>query len=188
MMIRNLLIIASCLFISCVWWDELTAGSDKELILKMLPQIPQNSAGYYILNLSNQLEQASHRVYAYLGTRDYQSFEYDDLNDTQLNWHSNLYTLDDDTSGYYRKRRFLDDEWTYINGDSMSTYNGDTSKFKPIMVPTSSISNDSGMVSTTINIPPIMFNDTLILEAATLDQFDNCPLDSCYVGIPILFR
>ena len=93
MMIRNLLIIASCLFISCVWWDERTAGSDKELILKLLPQIPQNSAGYYILNLSNQLEQASHRVYAYLGTRDYQSFEYDDLNDTQLNWHSNLYTV-----------------------------------------------------------------------------------------------
>ena len=78
MMIRNLLIIASCLFISCVWWDERTAGSDKELILKLLPQIPQNSAGYYILNLSNQLEQASHRVYAYLGTRDNQSFEYDD--------------------------------------------------------------------------------------------------------------
>ena len=56
------------------------------------------------------------------------------------------------------------------------------------MMPISSISNDSDMVSTTINIPAIMFNDTLILEAATLDQFDNCPLDSCYVGIPILFR
>tara|TARA_B100001123_G_C15297524_1_gene1019784 strand:+ start:1039 stop:1248 length:210 start_codon:yes stop_codon:yes gene_type:complete len=68
------------------------------------------------------------------------------------------------------------------------TYNGDTSKFKPIMVPTSSILNDSGMVSTTINIPAIMFNDTLILEAATLDQFDNYLLYSCYVGIPILFR
>tara|TARA_B100001123_G_C15297524_1_gene1019783 strand:+ start:773 stop:1042 length:270 start_codon:yes stop_codon:yes gene_type:complete len=89
------------------------------LILILLPQIPQDSAGYYILNPSSQSEQATHRVYAYLGTRDYQSFEYDDLDDIQLNWHSNLCTLDDDTSGYYRKRRFVDDEWTYINGDSM---------------------------------------------------------------------
>ena len=188
MMIRNLLIILNCFLISCVWWDEKTGGSDKELILRMLPQIPQNSAGYYILNLSKQSEQVSHRVYAYMGSRDYQTFEYDDLNDTQLNWHSNLYTLDDDTSGYYRKRRFVDNEWTYINGGSMSTYNGDTSKFKPIMVPTSSISNDSGMVSTIINVPSSMFNDTLILEAATFDQFNNCPLDSCYTGISILFQ
>ena len=55
MMIRNLLIIASCLLISFVWWEERTRGSDKELILSLLPQIPQNSAGYYILDLSSQL-------------------------------------------------------------------------------------------------------------------------------------
>lgn len=177
----------SCLFVACVWWDEKTGGSDKELIFKILPQLPQNSGGYYIMTVPAQTS-ATHRTYGYVGTRDYQSFDYDDLDNTVVTWHSNLYTVDGDTSGYYRKRRFVDTQWTYVLGDSISVYTGDTTQFKPVMTPITSISNDSGMVNTMLNIPPQMFTDTLILEAATLDQFDDCPLDSCYVAVPILFR
>lgn len=187
-MMRKILILMSCLFISCVWWDEKTSGSDKELIFKILPQLPQNSAGFYIATIPTPPTNLSHRVYAYVGTRDYQSFEYEDLYQTAVNWHGNLYTIDGDTTGYYRKRRFTDNNWTYVRGDSTSIYTGDTTQFKPVMSPITSISNDSGMVNTVLNIPPHLFADTLILEAATLDQFDDCPLDSCYVGIPILFR
>lgn len=184
---RKVLLLVSCLFVACVWWDEKTGGSDKELIFKILPQLPQNSAGFYIMTVPAQTN-ASHRVYAYIGTRDYQTFEYDDLDQTPVNWHANLYTMDGDTAGYYRKRRFVDNYWTYVRGDSLSNYTGDTTQFQPIMAPITSISNDSGMVNTLLNIPPRMFLDTLILEAAMLDEFDDCPLDSCYVGIPILFR
>ena len=187
-MMHKMITLFSCLFVACVWWEDKTGGSDKELIFSILPQLTQNNSGYYILTVPSKSSALSHRVYAYIGARDYQTFEYEDLTQTPVNWHGNLYTVDGDTAGYYRKRRFVEDNWTYIRGDSLSVYKGDTTQFQPVITPITAISNDSGMVTTVLNISPQMFQDTMVLEAATLDQFDNCPLDSCYVGIPILFR
>ncbi len=188
MMKRNLIILLSCLLFACVWWEERTGGGQKELIFHILPQLPQNSGGYFFMTVASNSEPAIHKVYAYVGMRDYHEFTYSDLSQATVSWHSNMYTMEGDSLGYYRKRRFVDQEWKYIRNDSITTFTGDTTQFIPVMSPLQDVSDDSGMVSTTINIPAIMFNDTLILEAATLDQFDNCPLDSCYVGIPILFR
>ena len=186
MMKNKPFIILCCIFISCVWWDEKNSGSDKELIFQILPQLSQNTGGYFIMPIGSSQLPVSHRVYAYIGTRDYNTFEYEDLTQTTVTWHSNMYTLDGDTVGYYRKRRFVDNSWTYIHGDTLTIYTGDTTRFRPMLSPITTTSNDSGIVSTILKISPQIFKDTLILEAATLDQFDDCPLDSCFVAVPIL--
>ena len=84
-MMHKMITLFSCLFVACVWWEDKTGGSDKELIFSILPQLTQNSSGYYILTVPSKSSALSHRVYAYIGTRDYQTFEYEDLTPTPVN-------------------------------------------------------------------------------------------------------
>ena len=175
------------LCVSCVWWDEKNSEADLELVLSILPRLQMNQDGYYTLPITSRNVPIAHRVYAYVGSRDYTSLEFQNFNQTKVSWFSNLYSIDGDTAGYYRKRRYVDDVWTYIRGDTLTTFTGDTTQFIPVITPNETISNDSGIVNTILQVPSIMFDDTLALEAATFDIYDECPTDSCFSIISVVF-
>lgn len=183
----NLIIgLSGLLFASCVWLEDKLSGEPPELVFHILPKLNMNANGYYLLPLNSAGDRKTvHTVYGYVGLRDYDTFDFIDSENKAVSWTSNLYWVKNDTVGYYRKRKVYDRVYTYMTADTAFTYSGDTTAFKST-VGCCSTSDEKGMVSTTITVLSQMAGDTLVLEAGTLDEYDNCPTDTCYVSVPIL--
>lgn len=173
---------------SCVWWDEKTSESDYQLVFQILPILEMDQSGYYELPITSLEMPITHQIYAYVGGQNYTTFDFVDFGNTAVKWYGNLFTINGDSLGYYSKRYGIDEDWQYNWGDSSIAYFGETQNFIPIMEPTVSMSNDSGLVSTFLNISPQIFQDTLILNAATFDKYDNCLTDTCFRSIQIIFK
>ena len=47
-------------------------------------------------------------------------------------------------------------------------------------------SDKEGMAKININFPPQMLRDTLVISAATFDEYDSCELDSCWTSMPFI--
>ena len=47
-------------------------------------------------------------------------------------------------------------------------------------------SDKKGMAKININFPPQMLGDTLVISAATFDEYDDCETDSCWTSMPFI--
>jgi len=183
---RITILLIGVLLVSCVWLDEKLEGDNPELIFYIVPELEVNSTGYYLLPLnSKNTNITSQAVYAYVGYKDFENFDFVDAEGAVVEWYSNLYYSSSDTVGYYRKQYGDIDTYTYYSIDTTFIYSGDLTQLKST-VDFSSKSDTKGMAKTNVNVLTQMIGDTLVLSASTKDNYDNCITDSCWVSMPFI--
>ena len=183
---RITILLIGVLLISCVWLDEKLEGDNPELIFYIVPELEVNSTGYYLLPLnSKNTNITSQAVYAYVGYKDFENFDFVDAEGAVVEWYSNLYYSSSDTVGYYRKQYGDIDTYTYYSLDTTFIYSGGLTQLKST-VDFSSKSDTKGMAKTNVKVLSQMIGDTLVLSASTKDNYDNCITDSCWVSMPFI--
>jgi hypothetical protein len=174
------------LMISCVLLEEKLGGEDPELVFYIVPELEVNIGGYYLLPLNtNNTNITNPPVYAYVGYKDFENFDFIDSEGAIVEWYSNLYYSNNDTIGYYRKQYGANETYTYYSIDTTYIFSGDLNKLNST-VEFSSKTDKKGMAKTNVKVLSQMMGDTLVLSAFTIDEYDNCTNDSCWVSMPFI--
>ena len=116
---------------------------------------------------------------------DFDNFSFLDAKDISVSWFSNLYYQSNDNVGYYRKTYGENVSYTYVSPDTSYIFNGNVNTLTSTIEPLSK-SDKEGMAKININFPPQMLRDTLVISAATFDEYDSCELDSCWTSMPFI--
>jgi hypothetical protein len=87
--------------------------------------------------------------------------------------------------GYYRKKYGENVTYTYVSPDDTYLFNGNVNTLTSTVEPLSK-SDKEGMAKININFPPQMLGDTLVISAATFDEYDDCETDSCWTSMPFI--
>ena len=181
----SVLLIGSLMF-SCVWLEEKLDGEDPELIFYIVPELEVNAGGYYQLPLdSSNTNITTQPVHAYVGYKDFENFDFLDAEGAIVEWYSNLYYSNNDTIGYFRRLYGENGSYTYYSPDTSYIFSGNFNQLKST-VDFSSTSDIKGMAKTNVTVLSQMLGDTLVLSASTVDNYDNCPTDSCWVAMPFI--
>ena len=174
------------LMISCVWLEDKLEGEDPELIFYIVPELETNAMGYYQLPLDgNNTKFTTQPVHAYVGYKDFENFDFIDAEGVIVEWYSNLYYSNNDSIGYYRRLYGENESYTYYSSDTSYIFSGNMIQLKST-VNFSSTSDIKGMAETNVTVLSQMLGDTLVLSASTIDKYDNCPTDSCWVAMPFI--
>ena len=74
---RITILMVGILMISCVLLEEKLGGEDPELVFYIVPELEVNIGGYYLLPLNtNNTNITNQAVYAYVGYKDFDNFDY----------------------------------------------------------------------------------------------------------------
>ena len=187
MMKNNIsILLIGLLMLSCVWLEDKLEGEDQELIFYIVPELETNAMGYYQLPLDgNNTKFTIQPVHAYVGYKDFENFDFLDAEGVIVEWYSNLYYSNNDSIGYYRRLYGENESYTYYSSDTSYIFSGNMNQLKST-VNFSSTSDIKGMAETNVTVLSQMLGDTLVLSASTIDKYDNCPTDSCWVAMPFI--
>ena len=183
-MMKNKIIIllVTLISLSCVALDD----DELELVFYIVvSDLESNPSGYYRIPINKDNDLTKQPIYAYVGYKDFDNFSFLDAEDISVSWFSNLYYQSNDNAGYYRKKYGENVSYTYVSPDTRYIFNWNVNTLTSTVDPLSK-SDKKGMAKININFPPQMLGDTLVISAATFDEYDDCERDSCWTSMPFI--
>ena len=179
---KNLILLLSFISLSCVALDD----DELELVFYIVvSDLESDPSGYYRIPINKDNDLTKQPIYAYVGYKDFDYFSFLDAKDISVSWFSNQYYHSNDSVGYYRKTYGENVSYTYVSPDTSYIFNGNVNTLTSTIEPLSK-SDKEGMAKININFPPQMLRDTLVISAATFDEYDSCELDSCWTSMPFI--
>jgi len=176
------ILLFSLILLSCVALDD----EELELVFYIVvSDLESDPSGYYRIPINKDNDLTKQPIYAYVGYKDFDNFSFIDAKDISVSWFSNLYYQSNDNVGYYRKTYGENVSYTYVSPDTSYIFNGNVNTLTSTIEPLSK-SDKEGMAKININFPPQMLRDTLVISAATFDEYDSCELDSCWTSMPFI--
>jgi len=181
-MMKIKILLFSLILLSCVALDD----EELELVFYIVvSDLESDPSGYYRIPINKDNDLTKQPIYAYVGYKDFDNFSFIDAKDISVSWFSNLYYQSNDNVGYYRKTYGENVSYTYVSPDTSYIFNGNVNTLTSTIEPLSK-SDKEGMAKININFPPQMLRDTLVISAATFDEYDSCELDSCWTSMPFI--
>ena len=179
---KNLILLLSFISLSCVALDD----DELELVFYIVvSDLESDPSGYYRIPINKDNDLTKQPIYAYVGYKDFDNFSFIDAKDISVSWFSNLYYQSNDSVGYYRKTYGENVSYTYVSPDTSYIFNCNVNTLTSTVEPLSK-SDKEGMAKININFPSQMLRDTLVISAATFDEYDSCELDSCWTSMPFI--
>ncbi len=176
------ILLLSLILLSCVALDD----DELELVFYIVvSDLESDPSGYYRIPINKDNDLTKQPIYAYVGYKDFDNFSFIDAKDISVSWFSNLYYQSNDSVGYYRKIYGENVSYTYVSPDTSYIFNGNVNTLTSTVEPLSK-SDKEGMAKININFPSQMLRDTLVISAATFDEYDSCELDSCWTSMPFI--
>ena len=181
-MMKIKILLLSLILLSCVALDD----DELELVFYIVvSDLESDPSGHYRIPINKDNDLTKQPIYAYVGYKDFDNFSFIDAKDISVSWFSNLYYQSNDSVGYYRKTYGENVSYTYVSPDTSYIFNGNVNTLSSTVEPLSK-SDKEGMAKININFPPQMLRDTLVISAATFDEYDSCELDSCWTSMPFI--
>ena len=181
-MMKIKILFLSLILLSCVALDD----DELELVFYIVvSDLESDPSGYYRIPINKDNDLTKQPIYAYVGYKDFDNFSFLDAKDISVSWFSNLYYQSNDNVGYYRKTYGENVSYTYVSPDTSYIFNGNVNTLTSTIEPLSK-SDKEGMAKININFPSQMLRDTLVISAATFDEYDSCELDSCWTSMPFI--
>ena len=164
------ILLLSLILLSCVALDD----DELELVFYIVvSDLESDPSGYYRIPINKDNDLTKQPIYAYVGYKDFDNFSFLDAKDISVSWFSNLYYQSNDNVGYYRKTYGENVSYTYVSPDTSYIFNGNVNTLTSTVEPLSK-SDKEGMAKININFPSQMLRDTLVISAATFDEYDSC--------------
>ena len=181
-MMKIKILLLSLILLSCVALDD----DELELVFYIVvSDLESDPSGHYRIPINKDNDLTKQPIYAYVGYKDFDNFSFIDAKDISVSWFSNLYYQSNDSVGYYRKTYGENVSYTYVSPDTSYIFNGNVNTLTSTVEPLSK-SDKEGMAKININFPSQMLRDTLVISAATFDEYDSCELDSCWTSMPFI--